>query len=106
MMAKPSADDAKKKKHVRSGLGGEIYKETDVTPNVLLERILEMVSVHDVQNYPAWYFGAMGARGYFEHGPWAARADINITNDNHCGKSRKNVGPWSKLVSLPPAPGR
>ena len=51
LMAKPSADDAKKKKHVHSGLGGEIYKETDVTPNVLLDRILEAVSVHDAQNY-------------------------------------------------------
>lgn len=75
----------------------------------LLERILKTVAVDDVTNYPGWYFGAMGARGYFEHGPWATTADVNLTNDNYCGKARGKEGPWRTLAgpnALSPSFGR
>lgn len=104
-LTKAKHDDSKQKKHASTHMH-EFAAETEVVPNVLLERILDTVGVRDVTNYPSWYFGSMGARGYFEHGPWAARADLNITNENHCGKSRKNVGPWPKLISTEPAAGR
>lgn len=56
-------------------------------------------------NYPAWYFGALhGARGYFEHGPWAQQADVNVTNDALCGRNRQHL--WPHLLSLQPRPGR
>jgi hypothetical protein len=73
---------------------------------VLLQRVLEVVGQDDITNYPAWYFGAMGARGYFEHGPWATDADVNITNDNFCAKARGKEGPWRALSALKPTRGR
>ena len=48
----------------------------------------------------------MGARGYFEHGPWATHADVNITNDNYCAKARGKEGPWRALSQLKPTRGR
>ena len=39
-------------------------------------------------NQPPYH---QGSRGYFEHGPWATTADVNITNDNFCGRNRAKV---------------
>jgi hypothetical protein len=52
------------------------------------------------------YFGDKGARGYFEDGPWATTADVNITNDNYCAKARGKDGPWRALSKLKPSYGR
>jgi len=62
----------------------------------------------DITNYPAWYFGAKGARGYFEDGPWATLSDVNLSNENFCGKSRGAEGPWRTLngKNLKPRKGR
>jgi len=75
----------------------------------LLKRVLEALTVEDVTDYPRWYFGDMGARGYFEHGPWATTADVNLTNENFCGKARGKEGPWRTLAgpnALQPSQGR
>ena len=60
---------------------------------VLLKRVLEKVTTpKQITAYPSWYFGKeKGSRGYFEHGPWATTADVNVTNDNFCGRNRAKV---------------
>ena len=96
---------------------------------------VQVVRMEDVTDYPKWYFGDKGARGYFEvsrscyfqmcspcpppkrgayssaggppqDGPWAELADINLTNENYCGKSRGKEGPWRALSTLKPSRGR
>jgi hypothetical protein len=36
-------------------------------------------------------------RGYFEDGPWAELSDVNLSNENYCGKARGAEGPWRAL---------
>jgi hypothetical protein len=100
----------------------------------LLRQVLSFVPMGDIFTYPRFYSGPMGVVGSragsghwvertdFRHGPWAAAADLNLTDGDPskggtlgqgeplCLGTKREfkgaAGPWPALARLAPRAGR